>query len=288
VRFSLQRLASVGAAVVAALLSFSVARAESASDNISWSSWADVFTKSLHDQTATSSQTEWPDASALGYARSPRSDSAAVRWLPQQPLPAVDGINGKIAGYGGGENGSNGFYGTVGSLSIPVAQQWGLQVDGDLGSDSGSGFHAGAAHLFWRDPSIALFGAYVSYSRNNGINDAVFGNISQNTARYAAEGEYYFNRWTVKGMAGVETVSINSNVVPVSVPNRFVDNVSVAYYVTDNFELSAGHIYTFNTHFMTLKAEHGFALGGGRMASLFTHGGIGEGGINGALAGLRI
>src|SRR5262245_18809939 len=80
-----------------------------------------------------------------------------------QQMPAVDGINAKIAGYGGGENGSNGFYGAVGSLSIPLAQQWGLQLDGDLGSDSGIGFHGRAAHLFWRDPSIALLGAYVFY-----------------------------------------------------------------------------------------------------------------------------
>jgi hypothetical protein len=81
----------------------------------------EVFGKTLRDQTAMSSQTEWPDASALGYARSSHSDAAAVQWLPQQPLPGVDGINAKIAGYGGGENGSNGFYGTVGSLSIPVS-----------------------------------------------------------------------------------------------------------------------------------------------------------------------
>jgi len=287
-RLSRQSIASVGTAFAVALLSLTAAKADSASDNMSWSSWADVFTKNLRDQTAMSNQTDWPDASALGYASSPRSDAAAVRWLPQQPLPAVDGINGKIAGYGGGENGSNGFYGTVGSLSIPLAQQWGLQLDGNLGSNSGSGYHSGAAHLFWRDPSIALFGAYVSYLHDNGTENAVLGHISDNTARFAAEGEYYLNRWTVKGLAGVETVSINSNVVPLSVPNRFFDHASIGYYVTDNFELSAGHAYTFGTHFLTLKAEHGFALGGGRMASLFAHGWVGEGGNNGALAGLRI
>jgi hypothetical protein len=284
-----QSIASVGAALAAALLSLTVANAETAPDNTSWNYWAtEVFGKTLRDQTAMSSQTEWPDASALGYARSSHSDAAAVQWLPQQPLPAVDGINAKIAGYGGGENGSNGFYGTVGSLSIPVAQQWGLQLDGDLGSDNGIGYHTGAAHLFWRDPSIGLLGAYVSYSHDNGFNDPLFGNISENTARFAAEGEYYWNRWTLRGLAGVETGSIHSDVLPLSVPNRFFDDVSVAYYVTDNFELSAGHAYTFGTHFLTLGGEYGFALGGGRMASLFADGWIGEGGNNGALAGLRI
>jgi hypothetical protein len=37
-----------------------------------------------------------------------------------------------------------------------------------------------------------------------------------------------------------------------------------------------------------LRGEYGIALGGGRMASLFASGWIGEHGDNGALAGLRI
>jgi hypothetical protein len=287
-RLSRQSIASIGTALAVALISLTVAKADSASDNMSWSSWADVFTKNLRDQTAISSQTEWPDASALGYARSPRSDAAAVQWLPQQPFPAVDGINAKIDGYGGGANRSNGFYGTSGSLSIPLAQQWGLQLDGDLGSDSGIGYQSGAAHLFWRDPSIGLLGAYGSYSHDNGFNDLVLGHISENAAHFAAEGEYYLNRWTLSGVAGVETVGIHSDALPLSVPNRFFDEVSVSYYVTDNFKLSAGHSYTFATHFLTLGSEYGIALGGGRMASLFANGWIGESGNNGALAGLRI
>lgn len=112
--------------------------------------------------------------------------------------------------------------------------------------------------------------------------------ISANGGRYAAEGEYYLSRWTLSGIAGIETVSINSAVLGFSVPNRFFDHVSAAYYVTDNFKLSAGHLYTSNTHFLTLGTEYGFALGGGRMAALFAKGLIGEGGNNAVLGGLRI
>jgi hypothetical protein len=278
----------VGAALVAGVLLFSTANAESASDNMSWSSWADVFTKNIHDQTAISGQSGWPDASALGYARSSRSDAAAVQWLPQQPLPAVDGINAKIDGFGGGANHSNGFYGTTGSLSIPLAQQWGLQIDGGVGSDKGIGAYGGAGHLFWRDPSTGLLGAYGSYTHWNGIETQTFGHIGANTGRYAAEGEYYWNRWTLSGLAGVETVSINSTLLSFSVPNRFFDHVAAAYYVTDNFKLSAGHLYTFDTHFLTLGSEYGFGLGGGRMAALFAEGALGERGAYSALAGLRI
>jgi hypothetical protein len=289
VRLSRQSIASIGAAFVAALLSLSMANAESASDNTQWRNWDEVFAQVLPRQT------DWLDAPALGYARPMRSD-AAVQWLPQRPLPAVDGINGKIDGWGGGGNGTNGFYGGDASLSIPIAQQWGLQLDGFGGSDQGIGNYGGAAHLFWRDPSIGLLGAYVSYSHDNGFNDPVLGHISANAQQYAAEGEYYLNRWTLAGLAGVERGSINSNAplfnslgLPApSVPNRFFDDVRAQYYFTDNFELYLGHAYTGGTHFLNMGGEYGIPLGGGRMASLFADGWIGEGGDNGFLAGLRI
>jgi hypothetical protein len=292
VRLSRRLIASVGAAVIAGFLPLAMAKAESASDNPSWSSWADVFTKSVHDQTAVSGQSDWSDVSALGYARSARSDTAAVQWLPPQPLPAVDGINGKINGFGGGGNHTNGFYGTSGALLVPLAQQWGLELDGGVGSDKGIGAHGGAGHLFWRDPSIGLLGAYGSYSHWNGIDTRTFGHISASTGRFTAEGEYYWSRWTFSSLVGVETVSVNAAVVSglaaLSVPTRFFDIVSAEYYITDNFKLSAGHLYTFGTHFLTLGSEYGVALGGGRMASLFTEGWIGEHGNNGVLAGLRV
>jgi hypothetical protein len=281
----------VGAALVAGVLSFSTANAESASDNMSWSSWADVFTKNVHDQTAISGQSEWPDGSALGYARSPRSDAAATRWLPQ-PLPAVDGINGKIAGFGGGADHTSGFYGANGSLSVPLAQQWGAQIDGGVGSLDGSGWSRGAGHLFWRDPSIGLVGAYGSYFHWNGVGSLNIPRIGINVSRFAAEGEYYWNRWNFHALAGYETVHFNvPNVVGLpglfSVPNRFFDQVSASYYVTDNFKLSVGHLYTFGRHGLTLGSEYGFALGGGRMASLFAGALFGEGGNNAVLGGVR-
>jgi hypothetical protein len=279
-----------------------MANAESTSDNMSRSTWADVFTKSVHDQTAVSGQSDWSDVSALGYARSARSDAAAVRWLPPQPLPAVDGINAKIDGYRGGANHTDGFYGGTGSLSVPLTQQWGFQADGGLVNDKqGVASYGGAGHLFWRDPSIGLLGAYGSYSHWNGselhaigrlsdgmLVDVNLGQISATTGRAAAEGEVYLSRWTLGGVAGVEMAGINSDLLRFSVPNRFFDSVSAAYYVTDNFRLSAGHTYTFDTHFLTLGGEYGFALGGGRMAALFAEGWIGEGGHNAVLGGLRV
>jgi hypothetical protein len=294
---------SAGAAVVAALVSLSVATAESASDNAPAHDWDEVFAQVLPDQKRVFSarQLDWLDDSALAYAKSKSSRTPPAPWLAQ-PLPAVDGINAKIEGYGGGANHSNGFYGTTGSLSVPLAQQWGLQLDGGVaGSENGIRTYGGAGHLFWRDPSIGLLGAYGSYSRRNGTEfhalgtrsdgtlvDVNLGQISANTGRVAAEVEVYFSRWTFGGVAGAEMISINSTLLGSAVPNRFFDSVRAAYYPTDNFQAYIGHTYTGDTHVLTLGSEYGFALGGGRMASLFANGWIGEGGGNGARAGLPI
>jgi hypothetical protein len=207
-------------------------------------------------------------------------------------MPAVDGFNAKIDGYGGGANHISSLYGADGSLSIPLAQQWGLQIDGGVGSFDSSATARGAGHVFWRDPSIGLMGAYGSYSHWNGIGGFNIPRIGTDIARYAAEGEYYLGRWTVGGLAGYETVRANAPVVaglaPFSIPNRFFDSIRASYYVTDNFKLSIGHIYTIGRNGLDLGAEYGFALGGGRMAALFAQGLIGEGGNNAVLGGLRI
>jgi hypothetical protein len=291
-RLSCPHVASVGAAVAVGLLSLSMANAESMSDNTPLSYWAaDIFAKAVRDDTPMLDQTEWLDFSALGYARSRRLDAAAVRWFPQ-PLPAVDGINGKIAGFGGGADHTNGFYGTNGSLAVPLAQQWGAQIDGGVGSLDNSGWSRGAGHLFWRDPSIGLVGAYGSYSHWNGIGTLTIPRIGENVSRFAAEGEYYWSRWTVRGVAGYETVRLDAPNVAnlpglLSVPNRFFDWVSASYYVTDNLKLSIGHRYTFGRNGLTVGSEYGFALGGGRMASLFAAGLLAEGRNNAVRGGVR-
>jgi hypothetical protein len=206
-------------------------------------------------------------------------------------LPAVDGINGRIAGFGGGTNHTGDFYGANGSLAFPIAQQWGAQIDGGVGSLDNSGWSHGAGHLFWRDPSIGLLGAYGSYSHWDGTSTLTIPRAD--VGRFAAEGEYYWSRWTLHGLVGEETVRLNVPSVAglaglSSTTDRFFDRASASYYVTDNFKLSIGHLYTFGRNGLTLGSEYGFALGGGRMVSLFAEGLLAEGGNNVVLAGLRV
>src|SRR5262245_42971857 len=183
VRLVSQFMASAAAAVVAAVLSLSSAKADSISDTMPLSySAAEIFAKILRDQTADTDDTIWSDFSALGYAKSSRAAPAAVQWLPPA-MPAVDGFNAKIDGYGGGANHISSLYGGSGSLAFPVAQQWGVQLDGGVGSFNSSGTSFGAGHAFWRDPSIGLVGAYGSYSHWNGTSTALIPRTDANTGR---------------------------------------------------------------------------------------------------------
>jgi hypothetical protein len=269
-----------------------MANAQSVPDAVPLSySAAEIFAKVLRDQPAAADETAWSDFSALAYAQSRRSSPAGLQWLPQ-PMPAVDGLNAKIDGYGGGANHISSLYGADGSLSIPLAQQWGAQIDGGVGSFNSSGTARGAGHVFWRDPAIGLLGAYGSYSHWNGVGFATIPRIGASFSRGAVEGEYYAGRWTFGGLLGYETVRVNAPVVagltPFSIPNRFFDAIRASYYPTDNFKLSIGHVYTIGRNALTLSGEYGFALGGGRMAALFAEGVIAGGGKNAVLGGLRV
>lgn len=205
-----------------------------------------------------------------------------------QTLPAVDGVNAKIEIGGGGWFGdrSHGFYGGGGSLAIPLAHQWGAQLDAGIGSDGDLLNVSGAGHLFWRDPSIGLIGAYGSYAHMGGLDSGNMG-----ATHIAAEGQLYWRRWNFTVAAGAELVSYGD--LPSwwnqsSMVARFFDSVTAAYYVTDNLQLWAGQRYAYGMNGAALGVENAVALGGGRMASLFADGMIAEGGNAGVRGGIRL
>src|SRR5262245_29873994 len=107
-----QFIASVGAVVVG-VVSLPMAKAESVTNNAPLSYWAEnVLAKIFRDQAAVPDQIQQSDVSALSYAKSGRSGPPTATWLPQS-MPAVDGINAKIDGYGGSARHIDGFYGTT-------------------------------------------------------------------------------------------------------------------------------------------------------------------------------
>lgn len=208
-----------------------------------------------------------------------------------QSQPAVDGVNAKVSGFGGGASQTDGFYGGFGSVSVPIANQWGVQVDaGAVGKNGGNAF-GGAGHLFWRDPAKGMVGLYGSYSQWNAHDIAGAGRVSANVGRLAGAAEYYRDRWTLSAYAGVETVHVDASTLltgQICNPARFFDAITASYYPADNIKLSLGQMYVFGRNGVTFNGEYGMPLGGGRMASFFAGGALREGGNAVALAGLRL
>jgi hypothetical protein len=149
-------------------------------------------------------------------------------------LPAVDGLNAKVAAFGGVADG-NGFYGGAGSVSVLLGLRFGLQIDGIVaGADldvGGDATLAGtAAHLFWRDPSIGLLGLYGQY-----VHADVLGGVDVFAS--AVEGALYLGRFTLEGVVGAEGGDGGS----FDIDTRFFDMAQIAYYPTDNLKLAVGH-----------------------------------------------
>jgi hypothetical protein len=131
---------------------------------------------------------------------------------PVLPEPAVDGFNAKWEALGGRLAHRN-LYGSRAAFSLPLATQWGLQVDVHGGSLEGRAFGTIAPHLFWRDPSRGLIGIYASHTHWD-----QFGGV--HVTQVSGEGEAYFGRFTVQGIAGVEfgnsvtNIAQNVSIVP--------------------------------------------------------------------------
>ena len=226
---------------------------------------------------------------------------------PTYPGQAVDGLNYKVEALGG-RLGHQTLAGSQGSVTIPVAKPYGVQIDLGAGSFSGRGFEHVGGHLFWRDPAVALLGIYTSYTRWNELGGVYVGNV-------AAEGEYYFGRFTLQGIAGVEfgnsvssansasSVLLNPGCCASTYPagvlgtssfaegydvkTRFFDQINLKYYIGDNWDVFAGHRYQGGKHALALGTEAGLGIGGGRMATAFAEARIGQGDFQGVWGGLR-
>ena len=241
----------------------------------------------------------------LGVALTSAASAADFPLTKAPPIgysvPAVDGINGKIEPLGG-SLADRAIYGSKGSFSIPLGGQYGAQFDGALGGFDSRFFGSVAGHLFWRDPTRALLGVYVNHTHWD-----VSGGVG--VTQVAAEGEYYWNRWTLQGVAGVEfgdsatQVSTVTTIVPAGVNNglittttfvdtfdvrtRFFDKINLAYYINDEWKAFIGHRYLGGKHALALGTEYAFPLGRGVLASGFIEGRVGEGDFHGVWGGMK-
>ncbi len=246
--------------------------------------WACIAGVLLLAPTAIAEQpTSIASNPAAPPSEAPKPDSPKL--TTTRRLPAVDGVNGKVAALGGVAN-SRAFYGGAGSITIPLGLRFGLQVDAVVaGLDSkyqgGLIIGGGALHLFWRDPKIGLAGIYGHY-----LHSSAFDGVDSYAA--GAQGALYLGRFTVEGVLGVQggrahlTSSFRG-----TLKTRFFDIVQVAYYPTDNLRLSLGHSYLFGTNSAVFGFEWGFPVGGKTLGALFVGGSVAQNGSGSVMTGVR-
>lgn len=258
-----------------------------------------AVSKSVIFGTLLLSGAAWAGDNAALYSPAPLAST----------MPAVDGPNAKVEGFGG-SLANRSIAGAQGAFTVPLIAPLGLQIDGAIGSFDGSRFGNVGGHLFWRDPGLALFGLYTSHTWWDRYGGAYVGQM-------AGEGEIYYGRFTLQGIAGVEFGNSASNTVssrsltppgPIQFPignytpgvitnsaatdaynvrTRFFDEINLKYYIADNFSGYVGHRYLGGKNALALGSEYAFGLGRGLMASAFVEGRVGEGSFNGVWGGLK-
>lgn len=193
--------------------------------------------------------------------------------------------------------GSNlqGISGAIGTLTMPIGHDFGLQIDLTSGTFRNAVNGGAAGHLFWRNPDKALFGIYGS-----GLYWAGFG--GKTNWNIGPEIEFYLDRFTIGGTFGAQGFnfsSLNRNLLyPNSInktpcnhqPIRFFDNLDVKYYPIDDFMVSVGHTYTKGNHAVRSKFEFipEFARGKNIAPSIFGEAVYGWNKSSTLLAGIKI
>ena len=182
--------------------------------------------------------------------------------------PAVTQPNGKISVEGGAyDDKSAGL--ALGSFSVPLGYAFGLQADGAIGTIDDETMGGGGLHLFTRDPSSYLFGAYGSYHTWDSID----------IWRAAAEGELYFGPVSISGIAGYESVdvpSLRSGLIVLTPDDEhFFAHADLSYYLTEDFKISGGYRYLNESSFAAASAEY-LLRGSDVPLSLFAKGDFGD------------
>jgi len=182
--------------------------------------------------------------------------------------PAVSGINAKVEGFVGVVDGE-GSGGGAASLSIPLGNFIGFQIDGLVGEFDDQSVAAVGLHLFWRDPEVALLGAIYSYT------DVDFGDFD----RAGVEGEYYLKNLTFKAQLGWQGGH--------NIDDSAFGGGSLSYYFLENLVFQIGAQGGSGNFLGTVKAEWQPAFNMAPGLTAFANIGFGDDDYEHALFGLR-
>lgn len=161
-------------------------------------------------------------------------------------LPAVSGLNGKWEFYVGPSSPGSFSARAAGSVSLPVGERFGVQLDAAVSGSSGGGWLAGGvAHGFTRDPDSYLLGLAGGVVRGPTGTLGVLG----------VEGELYLDDFSIEAWAGV--AGINYDVLP-DVAGVFA-LADAAYYFSDDFRASIGVQHLLGVNGLHVGAEYQLA-----------------------------
>lgn len=204
-------------------------------------------------------------------------------------LPAVSGLNAKLAlGYSHFDfsditvpfvpftNDSQDGLFLEGSVTVPLGERFGLQIDGVYQDAEDSNIDLSVrgigAHLFWRDPADALLGIYAETKEYGDVLDSYV---------IAAEAEFYRGDFSLEAFAGIENLD-----TAFGDDDFFTGQVQLAYYMNENARVSIGVSQRFDVTSVVLGAEAMFDTGEYSPA-LFVDAAFGEDDTSSVSGGIR-
>jgi hypothetical protein len=130
------------------------------------------------------------------YAEGGKAKSIA----PVLPISsqAVSAINGKFEGFFGDIDQET-IRGAAASLSIPVGQRFGVQLDTLYAHTQSEDLYGFGGHFFTRNPEKGLIGIIASSVLNNDVSNSIYG----------AEAELYLNKVTIGGILAYQNIDLN-------------------------------------------------------------------------------
>jgi len=159
---------------------------------------------------------------------------------------AVSAVNGKV-GYAGGSMDGDWGNNVFASAGVPLARNFGFQLDGLYTNVSDRDFVGSAGHLFWRDSDRGLLGI-----AGGGIHQDDISSL-----RLGVEGEYYLKHVTLALGAGVASLEYDNGPFPFIDDDvtDFFASAAVRYYPLENLMLSASYLHAFDNELVLGMVE---------------------------------
>ena len=217
--------------------------------------------------------------------------------IPAFATTAVDGVNGKLEAFFGpsdyrivaGRGDSANTFGIAGSVSAPLGQSFGMQID--VAGASRDGDFAGGR----RRPLVL---ARSRRRRCSALTQFVWAARRLRRAECASRprGRGVFRPLHHRRRRGLRAHDRELGIlffpglalVKLGSENRFFSSVDFSFYALDNLKLFVGHRYSSGIHMGAAGAEYLMQTGAGAAYSFFTEGRMGEQRFAAVLIGVRV